>query len=422
MNTASRFNFIGAVSALLFLGCVVDRGYAWHTNELLFGGTHRRITNDAFNNINQEMYPDLYRFAAQLKDGSNTEAHYPPGVPGEQQRWAPEPENWWDKSDGDKPCAVGQYKSYQFADAYTRIGYMLHLVQDREVPAHKYICLHGLPTLHSDELEDYALNHHDYRFGNTPWTFELPQGTQWSYWLDDMMDDDDGDGRADNDPLPGIPDYGLIFTTQWGLQNYVFGSYGYGGSILPFLSVRIPGKNNGEDYFEEVPNDTICYEQLGAALRQTILEMMHKSELLPPIIPADSPGYPSPSVSGGLGSTGGIFGPGLPVSISFWVMENRKITVKVSISADGSAIKDNSDNTWNLRDHDLGDQIGALPWNGIINVVWSGKLGSGNLSDGRHTISLQARDQDGHDSDPPRTLDVKYDGTAPTAAVSEVVD
>jgi hypothetical protein len=48
--------------------------------------THDKITDDALDYANPDVYPDLHRFAEDLRDGSETEAHYPPGVPGTEHR------------------------------------------------------------------------------------------------------------------------------------------------------------------------------------------------------------------------------------------------------------------------------------------------------------------------------------------------
>lgn len=83
----------------LVVGYQVDGAKAWHTHPAL-GITHWIIANDAVNFVFSSEYPDLHKFAAELRNGSNTEAHAPPSVPGSSatspHRWSPVAEDWWD--------------------------------------------------------------------------------------------------------------------------------------------------------------------------------------------------------------------------------------------------------------------------------------------------------------------------------------
>lgn len=376
--------------------------------------THEKITDDALDYANPEVYPDLHRFAEDLRDGSETEAHYPPGVPETEQRWKPEPQDWWDRTDGDKKCALQWYAEYDFHKTYTTIGYLLHCVEDKYVPSHIYICLHGIDTNHwTDSLENWVDNSDNYGYkltGSTPWTWydEYLKRT-WYFWLNDFMDDDNEDNVADGAPLPLIPDYGDDYHSYWGLQEYEFGTYGYGGLI----GDGTPGKNEGADVFSEpgrvVPD--IAHEQLWKAMSNARSEMVDKSEHLPPIIPNDAThGQPSVSTS--------VFGPESPIVISFVAMENRQKTIFISILAGTTAIKDTSGKVWNgsaTATYDLASCAGSdqLPWKSTIAITWDGDLGTGTLADGEHTIKIKAKDQDNNVSEE-RSLTVKYDKTAPT--------
>ena len=139
-------------SVLIVVCCNV--GVAWWPSSL---GTHDRITQDAIGDyISATEYPDLVRFADELRQGSATEAHAPPSVPGDDpehpHRWFPEAGHWWDYRTGGKFCALQRYERYEFAETYKTIGFMLHNLQDLCVPSHTYKCIHGTLLELTDSL------------------------------------------------------------------------------------------------------------------------------------------------------------------------------------------------------------------------------------------------------------------------------
>jgi hypothetical protein len=70
---------------------------AWNS---LWYYTHGKITDDAINSISQADYPDIYRFAGELRTGSQSEdSHNPPGDDYDFKVWAPIDTLWWDKFD-----------------------------------------------------------------------------------------------------------------------------------------------------------------------------------------------------------------------------------------------------------------------------------------------------------------------------------
>jgi len=424
------------VLASLLVLAICGVGSSWWPS---FAGTHDKITEDALDDLSASQYPDLLKFADELRAGSATEAHAPPSVPGSDpehpHRWFPDPEHWWGYENGDKPCALERYERYEFAGTYETIGYMLHNKQDLCVPAHIMLCIHT-PTS-PDSLEGWvAAGNHDYSSGSTPWSwFDTTQGTWWYYWLDDEMDDDDEDPSNQPDGSGGggdIVDHGGQYDSDWfdppdpgepDLRETIFGTYGYGYGDDGLYDDACPGKNEGRDRFSSEPTPNIAYEQLQEAFDDTLYTIKAKSEALPPIIPGfwgSLEGY-SP-----LYITEDIFGPELPVQVSFTAMENRKKTVKVSITASGSAIKDIGGSVWDGGSgatYDLAEctEFGELPWKDEISRTWQGALGSGELSDGTHTIEVQIEDEDGNSSNT-RTRTVKYDATEPTASIETAYD
>jgi hypothetical protein len=386
--------------------------------------THDKLTDDAINEIPAADYPDLRRFTEKLRDGSETEeSHNILNDAINGQLWAGDPETWWnDTESASRKGVLPWYKEYNFGNAYNILGYMLHLYQDQDVPAHITFCLHGYwmgPVLKIDDLENYAWQAANYRHDAStfasPWTFTDNKGYTWSYWLDDSMDDDDGDNLnpdpSDENDAAGNPiDDGLDLFYR---GRHDWGTYGYGDYV--FSLDTVPGKDEGYDYFTEKPNANIANEQLTKSYVLTLDQMKARSNALPPLIPDDAThGQPSISAT--------IFGPNKPVDVSFVAMENRKKTVLVSILAGTSAIKAVSGTVLDggaTSGYDLvsDPSLTALPWHGTISVSWKGDLGTGELVDGNYTVKMKVKDHDGHDSEE-RTRPVKYDKTKPTGTIA----
>lgn len=408
------------IVALIGSACVA---FSWNS---VGPYTHEKITDDAINALSATDYPDVHRFAEKLRDGSETEAHAPPGVDGtsptDPHRWDPDREAWWNGGGGtDKKGALPLYDEYEFEDAFEAIGFFLHLAQDLYVPAHIYRCIHGsiIDGIWTDDLEDYVDDSSDYGYiynsGNTAWQFTDSQNRTWQYWLDDTMDDDDendvADGVAGGDPdHDGIEEDKL---DEWGLGDNKFGTYGYGDDD------PLPGNHQGLDYFEQYPNVDVAHKQLKLAFDDTFAEIKAKSKALPPLVPDDAT-HGEPSISEK------IFGPNSdPVDIEFIAMENRKKTIYVSVLAGSTAIEDTSSKTWDGgsgADYDLPseDDTDQLPWKGTLTLSWDGTLSSGDLDDGQHTIALKVKDEDGNESEE-RTRTVKYDKTKPSGSITVTV-
>ena len=399
--------------ALLIVLCNV--GFAWWGT--VIWTTHDKITADAIDYLSPEEYPDIVRFASKLREGGRTEAHDPPGVPRGAHRWFPEAQNWWNyREDSNVKCALEWYEENAFENAYKTIGYMLHNVQDLRVPAHMYICIHGV----GEDLEAWVMvpGNHQYATGNTMWVF-VENGWSWYYWSNDYSDDDDENGWPDYSSLPDIPDYGDVFNPEWGIHEYEFGSYGFdpdfpprGGlwwGPIPFGDP--PGLNKGQDYFWEKPNASIAHQQLKKAYDDTIALLMDNSKALPPLIGSVS------------FTPGKVVGPLSPVEISFEAQENRKSRVRITVTAPPASwyIKDTSGVEWNSKPVDLlptGSED-MLPWKSMIIVQWAGDTSHfpwTDLGEGEYTIKTCISDYDGHSSSSTGTI--KYDKTPPTATVS----
>jgi hypothetical protein len=198
-----------------FILCAAPRDVLawWSFYEVAASDTHQDITEDVLaNKLADETlhldvdYPDLLMFKDELMIGSNTESHNLPD--GLATKW------WWPDDEqierwfysgriiDDQPIEYGAlwaYTNYFFYSAYINVGMELHLVQDKSVPAHKLYCCHGESTFDWDELEEKASLSHFYGEPTADWTYQFVHSggvETFEYWLDDSMDDDDGDDLA----------------------------------------------------------------------------------------------------------------------------------------------------------------------------------------------------------------------------------
>ncbi len=392
--------------------------------------THEKITDDAIAQLPTQDYPDLHRFSERLRDGSEIEDAHDLINDGKGDLWGSTAEKWWDDSEtnGSRMGVLLWYKDHDFSRAYEVAGYMLHLVQDIDVPAHIAYCFHGIAGVRFrvDGLESYVDGpaHFRYTAGTTPWEFTDRKGYRWNYWLADSEDDDDADHEtgdyalendaddADDEGDPLIvdgPDAYEVPNTSWG-------TYGYGDHLFGFD--RVPGLNQGRDSFLDYPKESIGKEQVKKSFDKTVAKLKQISRRLPPLAPDDKR-YGQPAISAK------IFGPNKPVEVSLVALENRRPTVRTRITAGEMAIKDTDGRVWdggpnatNALPWD-GNEA-SLPWKGTFRCMWAGGLAEGELEDGTHTVTMKATDEDGNESEE-RTRSVKYDKTQPKGRIAVTV-
>lgn len=415
------FLIFGTIGSIAWIG--VDTG---------FSGTHGKITQDAIHSddINSDEYPDLYRFYDDLVSGSNFESHNVPGDRINYQVWAPVPDLWWSSREKNLTNITDNYDNMEFNAAYTRIGYMLHLYQDEFSPAHEKVCAHGYKNIFrargTDDLEmlvwgRWSMFYYGYISSKVNYTFTNRHGT-WQYWLSDQEDDDIGGINNQGDNLPddpilekGIVDGPIGDTLKdpdkdnWGLGNDNWGTYGYGG-YLTYVD-PLPGRDNGEDFFNEHPNPELPKYKLWQALNKTKEKLIWASKHLPPIIEK------RPTISPM------IFGPNSdPVMINFTVVENRTRNVFLYLSVmdvpirsfAGLPLNGGSDSVMEL--YTTKDKK-KLPYTRNICIYWKGDLVNGTLDDGEHILRIQVIDGDNIGSTA-YYIRFRYDKTSPTGIIS----
>ena len=416
-----------SMSALSIILAVTGSIYGWAAKPAP-ADTHWDITKDVVKvaNVPLASYPDLHKFVKQLCKGSNTETH---NIPDNfaTQWWAPNPKVWFTAGvtgDG-KEGALSKYKKKSFKDAYLRIGYELHLVQDEVVPAHIKYCHHGALPYLVDDMEWWAIALHSYATTTTPWTYtfrHLGGVSTFNYWLDDTQDDDDGDDIGAGDANDETNAAGVIIKdgpTKWGVPNTNWGTYGQPrfmtiGRIIPVrrLLESVPGRDMGIDYYGDVSgNISVTYEQLKKAFDATLKRVKERSEDLPPLVYDGS--VDKKKIGKGMASH----------KITFTVEENRKAKVRLEIKLDGNFIKDTSGTTWNgraaatktLSSTAVSDKT-VLPFrNKDLTITWNPSAAAW-LSTGNHIITVRAKDKDGHWSKK-ITIDVIVDLDKPTGTI-----
>jgi len=432
-----RYHFIGVVVCVCVSALIPCKVSAWASKQLkgTVNGTHYRITKDVIDkDIDKDEYPDLFRFREILQVGSDSECHNLPDD-NKKQWWGngvgPKPETWFfaDKTGDGQEGALSLYKKYSIKQAYERIGYELHCLQDEQVPAHKKRCCHGTWFVYLvDDMEFWALmGTFGYATSKSPWTYTLSYNKgadTFSYWLSDAEDDDNGDEKADSNDEINLKTGKLIKDgpDKWGIPKTDWGTYGqppYVNDELFGLTLleKLPGRNMGEDYYGDIKGNAILtHEQLKQSYDATLLRMKERSRQLPPLVPDDKK-HGEPKISAKL------FGPNKPVDVSFVAMENRQSVVLVSITADNAAIRDVTGKDWDgsstaTNTLAKGPNVDSLPWKDTIKVSWNGKLNSGDLcKDGVLTVRMKVIDQDKLKSEE-RERTVKYDKTKPTGTIS----
>jgi hypothetical protein len=352
------------------------------------GDDHKQLTQGAIADVGSE-YPDIQMFSSQILSGASTEglftvlgAHKP--VENGTPFWFGNELQWRDD------VRLVQYRNLKFTDAYTHLGFLIHLDQDITVPAHKQIVGHGLHTTYivspndpmritvgtnADQFEKFASNNHvDTLPGDI--SFDQPfldpkTGCNEKFWL--------APGEDGNVPFNDL------------------GAYGRQLNVLcasPFLR---PTTAAGQDWF----NDTnfasvltplaqrISNAQLHTARQDTVTRLKAISESLPPLVK-------DVSISTGFASYL------VPISASFTILENRMPDASYTVGAfgaDGTSFATIRDSVPIVLTR---LQNAELPFKGLVSgIAWDGAIDGGTAPDGSYKFCITAKDHDGNYSPGP---------------------
>lgn len=187
---------------------------AFSSKELLillgFGGDdHEKLTVAAVANIGSG-YPDIQRIRVRIIDESSNEGIA--GLGAHDRVSGADPQIWADNQDDWQVDGRRLYNEMQYAEAYGRFAWAVHLVQDIKVPAHQKNVFHGKGgtyvrspddttpisgVSHFDLFEVFTSNNHDH---DTPPDVQFDRaivdpktGCTSYFWLND---DDDGDAST----------------------------------------------------------------------------------------------------------------------------------------------------------------------------------------------------------------------------------
>ncbi len=357
--------------------------------------THKIITQHALGAISHNEYADLHFFRNELEEGSmNEDSH--------DHQWRG---NWdqWIKQ------LKEEYIAFKFTDAYTHLGFAVHLFQDEQVPAHQKYCYHGpagysyagLPSIgrglgRVDGLEDFAALHYgEIVGGNWGWDrrYEDLDGFSWKYWLSDA---EDGDASAG----------------EWG-------TYGHGDNAHP---EKEPGNDAGRDWYNDNPlhapvysaRPEIAHYQLYQARKQSEDHMMDIVKTLPPLIRFFN-------VTGKKVRRAGEWyvcvGPKKGSEITFKILENLSQVVRVDLRLQethaGISTTGSDAGTWQAKKVRLksGEQ---LPWEANFLLKWKGEAGGSKGKEGRYHLTVRVTDE--NDNTNPQH-DLGYDSNKPIPVI-----
>ena len=144
------------------------------------------------NLIPPDEYPDIHMYADVITDNCNSDAEKYAHQPEHKVQNTGNIEGIWEK-------AKRRYEIYEFEKTYTRLGWMLHLVQDMAVPAHAFNIPHyEIIRRKPDPLE------------KTKWRWPKPEMGSTSYWGYDVDDFEayGAEEELEGDPNVEVPDFG----------------------------------------------------------------------------------------------------------------------------------------------------------------------------------------------------------------------
>jgi len=178
MKNGRRASVLPLLMAVLAVDSLTTLSWSYSSSDLSgflgYGGDdHRKLTQAALLDVGSD-YPDIALFSSQIQSGASTEGLFTVlGAHKETDNsisyWFGNEQRWRDD------VKFVQYRAFNFSDAYTHAGFVIHLRQDITVPAHQKIVGHGLHTTYtvsptdptqitvgsnSDQFEKFASNNH----------------------------------------------------------------------------------------------------------------------------------------------------------------------------------------------------------------------------------------------------------------------
>ena len=295
MSKIRHFKLVAfAVIAFISLPMIA---FAWDSIGL---PTHRQMTTDAMPLLSADEYPDIEKFRANLIEYSGNE-YYSHG--GNYLANGGDPNNLWDEK------VKKQYKIGDYGDAYDYIGCILHLVQDKGVPAHAFDIQHvsywawgGLRS--GDYLEVYG----DAEYSHPPVATQAGTDPTGFYLLMETRTQ----GVVNANVV--APPAGQNWSDYWTAGNY-------GARWFP---------SSQTDNVYDIQHDALVRHRIAESINYVAGNMAAASRKLQPLVK-------DLSITSNCGTVPTV-GTQASAQISFKILENRSKTVKIFITVDGEAI------------------------------------------------------------------------------------
>jgi hypothetical protein len=337
---------------------------------------HELLTRRSINNL-ITICPDVNSYSTPIIDGASTEGLFGIGahksVDNSVSYWRGN-ESLWESN------VIKEYLSFNFLNAYKRLGYVAHLTQDIFVPAHQKTVFHGLPVKYisapgGNELNPPTVFSHSDRFevlasqsdnDQIPPSASIEQAVldpekncMSKFWLSDNDDSD-------------------LEVGGWG---------SYGRSVTELCD--LPDTASGEDWFADpkysslvIYGQRVVDGQLYLARMATESTLERISKQLPPLVR-------------NLQVTGCTAGVTSGVSISFDILENRTPDIIYTINL----LQKNGGQVGQILTDATGLNFGSfqLPYAAHFSgIKWDGTINGQRIADGDYVIDVRATDADGN--------------------------
>jgi sugar lactone lactonase YvrE len=427
---------VGVVSALLLFVLACTAYYSRQGS--ILGGLHysgsfihREMTRLLFKEgdwgkvealaLSEAEYPDLYRFketilvpgteaggdwpnnwgcsVADCRVAKEEDAHYAPGISGPNKSIL-----YWMGNEGLWEIRMlSSHAQGRISEAYTELGYIVHLTEDNTVPAHGRVIFHG-PDYYYDYLSlgvvlGQYLDDDSETIAPRKDNFE----TEASYRnAGDLIPISPADyfRLLDQTRQPGFPC--IEFRKFWlrreeftsPLERYGWGAYG----IRSTLTCGDPDSQHDEDWYSDDsdPNLTLARKGMYAALRLASDAMQRYSKMFPPLVSVPT-GTISVDFSAG------------PASSDIAIQENRtqNVTVTVTHRGTGQAVRGTllpcpgpaclQTISQLVKPLYWQNDSAKLPWGATPTLQWDGTLADGSrVPSGQQFLDIVVTDADGN--------------------------
>ena len=366
---------------------LVSNVSAWNSVVL---STHDKITKKAYKSVDKGRYPDLDRAYDLIKAGSSSEKGHE-GIHNGGGRL----KDWW--YGADRKTLLGgvipNYLRFDFIQAYTNIGRMVHLTQDQAVPAHathiNHSIVHKLP---SDGMERYA----GYRaeFDDVPVIDSSKMPYEYYQYLQD-----DTRSRLSSwiNPATGVPYWSEADYAPERGRDVAFGPLGRYGSGKDSYSrwqevETDDGSEQPSDREVFSPSPEITRDRLAIAAGYTRAMIEAASKRLPPLV-------------SGVSLSANVLAPGRKMEIRFTALENRtkKVNYDITVARNGVRPETILAGSMELNNPQASlavepgrEQEREILFSRRVILPWDGLISGRAAEEGSYILQVSLTDEDGN--------------------------